>query len=697
MTGESTTKVQFNPGSWAEFYESYIPGLRSLVASESGWVNFPCVLPCHPERTKSEMKGGLHLPSGLYKCWSGSCQELYFVKFYGTKPQDDVSPILSPQQFLEIVDPNLDVDFAREAAERFRLRDGIESHFDGKESSTPVSSFELEKFAADAAARLRPDLQEVLEYHRTRGITYETLAEMHVGFVPELNSQTACLIFPYTYRGRVVGLKARALDGRKGGMANSYITLFGFDQLITSTSTTCIIVEGETDTLYMRQILDKYDLNQVVVVGTSGITFKREWVRDFAAMKRVIAVPQADEASRRWIRTVQKAFSLSADREDPRLIVVDLPWPRGVFGKDICDFCRYVPEGAQRLIDCLGVSSIDVEVSPYVLSKDELLLLATKSVPTLVPRVLNRRAKMLIVGPPKTYKTWLALYLSRALIDGRHWIDGGPWLPNGGHKVLYVLEEGSSASIGKRLEVIGIEGPDISFIHRQIVQLDEVGSFQRLHEAALKLKPDLLVLDPLASLHTGDENSAHDMMEVMKQLDRLLYTLPEMSLVIIHHTPKHSRGARGSGAIWANADVMIELSVPDERAPSRLDMRISGRDFDDPDHSMSSLFFDPLSCRFTWSSYEAGIKMSSASAGPTPDTLRTRVLDLGQDRRWMNVYSLINISDDLPLTQYETVRAVMTDMVRRGELEIAVASTLDPLVRPAGGGPRSHVFRTINS
>lgn len=682
--------LQFKESRWLGFYAHYIPNLASIKPNDLGWSNFPCVLPTHPRGSSKERKGGVHLPTGLYKCWSGSCQAEYSARFYGNRLAPKADAVLAPQQFLELVDPEISPDQALESVERFRLEGGPEAHFDGEESTTPLWSVDLDRFIEEARGNLTEDLQHVLEYERTRGIRFSTLQTMGVGYVPEDGSREGCLVFPYTYRGRVVGVKARALDGRKGAMPKSYITLFGLD--LVGESETILIVEGETDTLYMRQVLDDHGFTSVAAVGTSGTTFKREWVREFSSAKRIIAVPQADQASRKWVMAIRRAFASSPESEDPRVVFIELPWPRGVYGKDVSDFCRLVPEGEERLLQYLSVEEGEDLRPPYMMSMDELAEYGKVEPEELVPRLIPRRSKILVVGPPKTFKTWLCLHLIRSVVDGTPWLENGKWVGPGNQTALYVLEEGSSHSLSRRVEMVGIRGKGVHFIHRQIVQLDETGSYQKLYEAVLQVRPDLLILDPLASLHTGDENSVQDMMTLMKQLDRLLYALPRMTIVLIHHTSKGGRGARGSGAIWANADVMIEVSRPVEKNPFELEMRISGRDFEDSESAFSKVVFDPMTCSMTLSQWDPEASPTESSQEQMMQMKVREAIGSLEAGSWFNVYSILG-KPGFGMSEYEPVRRVCLDLVSSGELEVVVASTLPMEERPAGGSPRSQTFR----
>ena len=79
---------------------------------------------------------------------------------------------------------------------------------------------------------------------------------------------------------------------------------------------------------------------------------------------------------------------------------------------------------------------------------------------------------------------------------------------------------------------------------------------------------DLLVLDPLRDLHSGEEDKSDSMRNVMRRL-RLLGKLLGCTVVVVHHAPKATKdnarrrpgqNLRGSGAIHGSVDSGLYLS-----------------------------------------------------------------------------------------------------------------------------------------
>ena len=73
----------------------------------------------------------------------------------------------------------------------------------------------------------------------------------------------------------------------------------------------------------------------------------------------------------------------------------------------------------------------------------------------------------------------------------------------------------------------------------------------RLLETARRLRPRLLLLDPLVRLHGIDENSASEVAALLAYF-RSLQRLLDVSVILVHHTRKNATGgvAAGSRSSW---------------------------------------------------------------------------------------------------------------------------------------------------
>jgi hypothetical protein len=93
---------------------------------------------------------------------------------------------------------------------------------------------------------------------------------------------------------------------------------------------------------------------------------------------------------------------------------------------------------------------------------------------------------------------------------------------------------------------LDLAGVEIHVITAPTLRLDRDPHRTRLLETAKRLRPRLLLLDPLVRLHGIDENNAGEvagLLAYFRQLQRQL----DLSVVLVHHTRKNAAGGAASG------------------------------------------------------------------------------------------------------------------------------------------------------
>lgn len=180
-----------------------------------------------------------------------------------------------------------------------------------------------------------------------------------------------------------------------------------------------------------------------------------------------------------------------------------------------------------------------------------------------------------IGGAPKCSKTWLGLDLALSVATGTACL-GRYAVPRPGPVLIYLAEdalpivrervEGMARHRG--LELLGVE---IHVITAPSLRLDRQPHRNRLLETAQRLRPRLLLLDPLVRLHAVDENDAQQMAELLAYF-RLLQRRLDLSVILVHHTRKNAPGGvaagqslRGSGDLHAFGDSNLYLRRVRER------------------------------------------------------------------------------------------------------------------------------------
>ena len=153
--------------------------------------------------------------------------------------------------------------------------------------------------------------------------------------------------------------------------------------------------------------------------------------------------------------------------------------------------------------------------------------------------------------------------------------------------VLVYLAEDALPVVRQRIEGMArhrgldLARVEVYVITAPVLRLDRDPDRTRLWETTRRLRPRLLILDPLVRLHGIDENHAGEVAELLayfRQLQRQL----DLAVLLVHHTRKNAAGGvaagaglRGSGDIHAFGDSNLYLRRTEgtpgalQRAPCR--------------------------------------------------------------------------------------------------------------------------------
>jgi hypothetical protein len=112
---------------------------------------------------------------------------------------------------------------------------------------------------------------------------------------------------------------------------------------------------------------------------------------------------------------------------------------------------------------------------------------------------------------------------------------------------------------------LDLGGVEIHVITAPVLRLDRDPHRTRLFQTAKRLRPRLLLLDPLVRLHGIDENNAGEVAGLLAYFRSLQRRL-DLSVVLVHHTRKNAAGSvaagqglRGSSDIHAFGDSNLYL------------------------------------------------------------------------------------------------------------------------------------------
>lgn len=187
----------------------------------------------------------------------------------------------------------------------------------------------------------------------------------------------------------------------------------------------------------------------------------------------------------------------------------------------------------------------------------------------LVEGLWGARSVGVIGGAPKCSKTWLGLDMALSVATGTACL-GKYAVPEPGPVLVYLAEDAlpvvreriAGMARHRGLDLAGVE---IHVITAPVLRLDRDPDRTRLLETTKRLRPRMLLLDPLVRLHGVDENNAGEVARLLAYFRSLQRQL-DLSVILVHHTRKNAaggvaagQGLRGSGDIHAFGDSNLYL------------------------------------------------------------------------------------------------------------------------------------------
>jgi putative DNA primase/helicase len=305
-----------------------------------------------------------------------------------------------------------------------------------------------------------------------------------------------------------------------------------------ATASEVFVVEGEKDA-------DRLASHGLVATSNAGGAgkWRPEWGPLFEG-KKVTIIPDNDDAGRAHAAAVQSSLEGYAKR----IRIIELPGvkPKG----DVSDWLddHTWPE---------LLTLLRPQMAPTI--HDFITTAAVQATEDLYPATIPAGGLVIFVGQPRSFKTMAALQLMFSVASGHPWL-GLPPARTG--SALYVAEEGARAKVADRLHTMWEEHDplqhDLRILHREGVTLTGAG-WERVRATLDEMDdPTVVVLDTLAALMDGDENSVADIRTALRPIQDLI-TDYGVTVILVHHVNKTGEGRmgnrmRGSSALWGACD-----------------------------------------------------------------------------------------------------------------------------------------------
>jgi len=180
----------------------------------------------------------------------------------------------------------------------------------------------------------------------------------------------------------------------------------------------------------------------------------------------------------------------------------------------------------------------------------------------VVKGLINRGDLVIPYGESGSKKTYSMISLAVCVANGKKWLDFETYKT----RVLIIDEESGERRLSRRLaesirgEVCG-EDTDLLFVSLANFKLDDANDAAILQALIEECQAGLVIIDALADIMDGDENSKQDTQPVFSAL-RKIADSTNAAIIVIHHSNK-TGGYRGSSAIKGAVELMIEVKSED--------------------------------------------------------------------------------------------------------------------------------------
>lgn len=188
-----------------------------------------------------------------------------------------------------------------------------------------------------------------------------------------------------------------------------------------------------------------------------------------------------------------------------------------------------------------------------------------------------------IAGMGKSFKSFLSLELGYSVASGADFLEKFK-VPEQRRVLLVQQESGFGAYQVRVSNVAKRFGPTdnlyiVSNKHLSLVREEDI---EKLENEIARVRPAMLILDPLASFLLGqDENSAQHMGEVVGTLRRLRDDYG-CAICIVHHNRKDGSAMRGSTALYNASEVTIRMQRTADREALTSEVNIELKEFEGP-------------------------------------------------------------------------------------------------------------------
>lgn len=394
--------------------------------------------------------------------------------------------------------------------------------------------------------------QNIREYLNNRGITDEAIEKFQLGYGLVYGSNWITIPIKDS-DGEIKFFKLRRDPFNDLANPSKYMTYKHGDavegesasgifneELLNTNPEIIVITEGEFDCM----LLNSRGIPSISFTTGAG-TLAERLVDKLKDIKTIAICYDNDQAGKEGMeKLARRLYETLRDSEINVINLGDLIDYEG----DITDFIINSENGEDKLVRAIK----KYLPSELITAKSLCAKHFNNKDKWIISRILPQEGITLISSQPKSYKTWMILYMAKCLSEGTPLFNKFNCKKS---KVLIINEENSDRLIHDRSNKIGLnESNDVIFRNLHGIRIDKKEDIRYLQSLIERERFNVMVFDNLVRVHGKEENSASEMRIIFENLKELLKM--GTSIIITHHQNKGyfstgSRGYRGSSEISA--------------------------------------------------------------------------------------------------------------------------------------------------
>ena len=406
-------------------------------------------------------------------------------------------------------------------------------------------------------------------YQKIKGVDFPTalkeIGEM-VGIHNTNVKPKVVAMFKYTDEaGNVLYFKERIEPGRNGRSKEFVFkhpdgdkwvlgrgcepVLYRLPELIKSKY--CFIVEGEGKV----DLLNSWGLTATCLDSGASSPLRDEYLKVFENKEKIVILPDNDTPGKNYAYKIANLLHGKVST----LKVVELPGLKE--SEDVIDWAKIQGNNKEKLIEIVKNASVwtpkecDKHNSTMVLTRlDSLFKEPEETTTWLVDGLLPSGGFSVVVAKPKVGKSTFARTLALHVANGEAFLNRN--ITKGA--VIYLALEEKRSEIKRHFQDMGAFGNEDIHVYTGGTPVDAI---KQIKEATERLKPALVIIDPLFRLTKVKDGN--DYIQVTNALDPLLRLSRDTGthVLCVHHSPKGQRdggdSVLGSQAIFGSVDTLL--------------------------------------------------------------------------------------------------------------------------------------------